>query len=38
MMSRRSLGGQRKQRREGGSGSGVKEKLRRREDGTSVRE
>ncbi|GMN33252.1 hypothetical protein TIFTF001_004061 [Ficus carica] len=27
------LGGRRKRRREGGSGSGVKEKLRRREDG-----
>ncbi|GMN46472.1 hypothetical protein TIFTF001_015665 [Ficus carica] len=35
-MSRRSLGGRRKQRREGGSGSGAKEKLRRREDGAGA--
>ncbi|GMN45451.1 hypothetical protein TIFTF001_014640 [Ficus carica] len=35
-MSRRSLGGRRKRRREGGSGSGTKEKLRRYEDGTGA--
>ncbi|GMN22229.1 hypothetical protein TIFTF001_043477 [Ficus carica] len=35
-MSRRSLGGRRKRRREGGSRSGAKEKLRRCEDGTDT--
>ncbi|GMN31973.1 hypothetical protein TIFTF001_003484 [Ficus carica] len=35
-MSRWSLGGRRKRRREGGSGSGAKEKLRRCEYGTGA--
>ncbi|GMN54284.1 hypothetical protein TIFTF001_023422 [Ficus carica] len=35
-MSRLSLGGRQKRRHEGGSGSGAKEKLRRREDGTGA--